>query len=71
MATNHTYVAAVERQVEVIDTLRVEIADLFSQRAIERLQPEIVSILVVAEKDKPPLCRRVQGEAVPDRLLRR
>src|SRR5580704_12885977 len=41
---NHSQLLAVERIVKVADVLRLEIGELFSRRAIQMLQPQIIGL---------------------------
>jgi hypothetical protein len=70
VAANHTQLATVEGPVKVHDAFRFEVGDLLSRRAIERLEPEIIGVLVtesindsfaiMGETDKPSWVLQVQ-----------
>jgi hypothetical protein len=47
VAADQAQLAAVERPVKVVDFFRFEVGDLFSRRAVERLQPEVIRLLVM------------------------
>lgn len=64
MAADHAQLGAVERPAKVGDLFRFEVGDLLSRRTVERLEPEVIGILVtegindsfaiVGEADRPP-----------------
>src|SRR5579863_4260699 len=46
MTANHTHLAAVERPVKIRDVFRLEIGELLPRRTVERLEPEVIGVLV-------------------------
>ncbi len=50
VAAYHTQLAAVERPVKVRDLFRFEVGDLLPRRTVERLEPEVFSVLVAKSK---------------------
>ena len=46
VAADHSQLAAIERPVKVADLFSLEVGDLFSRRTVERLEPEVFSVLV-------------------------
>ncbi len=46
MAADQSQLGAIERPVKVEDVFRFKVGDLLSRRAVERLEPQVVSTLV-------------------------
>src|SRR5580704_2971747 len=46
MAADHAQLTAIERPAKIADLFGFEIGDLFSGRTVERLEPEVFSVLV-------------------------
>src|ERR1035438_8220442 len=69
VAADQPQLAAVERPVKLRDVFRLEVGDLLSRRTVERLEPEVISVLV-RERINDSFAIRGEADSPLDRALR-